>query len=347
MAALNQLVPIPLLRLFFFFFFLASQLALACDAGDRAVLLKIKAGFQNPGKFTSWDESVNCCTWYGVLCYPHDDGGRVTSLIYYNIDGASSGGLFGRLPDELGDLPFLSSLVLGNHPNVYGVIPLTLTRLTRLSFLNLAHNSLSGALPSFLSQIHSLAVLNLSFNKFRGLIPPEFFNFAALRYLSLEANDLEGVIPSTIGNLSKFPLPLHFTLSHNMLSGDIPAELGVPNWETLDLSHNMLTGDPTALFAANKAITYMDLSFNKLEFDLTGIEFPIKLKKLALQNNMITGSIPPQINKLDHLFGFNVSYNQLCGIIPAGPVMNRFDDTSFFRNKCLCRSKDTCLAVGF
>ncbi|KAK8918732.1 Polygalacturonase inhibitor 1 [Platanthera zijinensis] len=339
MAAHNHLVPVSLLV--GLFFFLAAPPALTCDAGDRAALLKIKAGFQNPGKFTSWNESTNCCTWYGVKCNPHDNGGRVTYLHYSN-HGAASDGLSGRLPDELGDLPFLSALSLANH-NVYGVLPLTLTRLTRLSFLYLPSNSLSGALPSFLTQIRSLTFINLSFNKFSGLIPPEFSNFAALETLALQTNNLEGEIPSTIGNLSKSLLPLSLLLADNMLSGNIPKELLAANWDTLDLSHNKLTGDPTALFAANKATTYMDLSFNKLEFDMTGIEFPVKLITLTLQNNMITGSIPAQINHLSTLLIFNVSSNQLCGIIPAGPVMDRFDNTHFFPSKCLCRSKVSCV----
>ncbi|KAK8918821.1 Polygalacturonase inhibitor 1 [Platanthera zijinensis] len=342
MAAHNHFVPISLL-LGLYFFFLASLPALACDAGDRAVLLKIKARFQNPGKFTSWNESTNCCTWYGVKCNPHiDDGGRVTSLNYWN-DGAASEGLSGRLPDELGDLPFLSDLSLANHTNLYGVLPLTLTRLNRLSFLYLPRNSLSGSLPSFLTQIRSLTFINLASNKFSGLIPPEFSNFPALQALALQDNNLEGVIPSTIGNLSKSFLPLALLLTGNMLSGNIPKELLAANWELLDLSHNKLTGDPTALFAANKATKYMDLSFNKLEFDMTGIEFPVKLITLTLENNMITGSIPAQINHLNDLLIFDVSSNQLCGIIPAGPVMDRFDNTHFFPNKCLCRSKVSCL----
>ncbi|KAK8918736.1 Polygalacturonase inhibitor 1 [Platanthera zijinensis] len=341
MATLNgQLVPIPLLVLFFFV--LALPPSLACDAGDRAVLLKIKAGFLNPGIFASWNESsATCCDWYGVGCQ-RLDGGRVTSLTYHNMEGAAFA-LSGRLPDELGDLPFLSHLFLGNHSNIYGGLPLTLTRLTRLSALYLNRNSLSGVLPFFLSQIPSLKVLDLAYNKFAGLIPPEFSNFPALQYLGMEVNHLEGVIPSTIGNLSKSVLPLHLNLSHNMISGDIPAELGVPNWGMLVLSHNNLTGDATPLFGANKAITYMDLSFNKLKFDMTGIDFPVKLEMLALQNNMISGSIPAQINQLGDLYTFNVSDNQLCGLIPAGPVMDRFDDTHFLRNKCLCRSKDMCL----
>ncbi|KAK8919184.1 Polygalacturonase inhibitor 1 [Platanthera zijinensis] len=342
MAAHYHLVPISLLGLFFFFF-LASPPALACDAGDRAVLLKIKAGFQNPGKFTSWNESTNCCTWYGVKCNPHiDDEGRVTSLKYWN-DGAASDGLSGSLPDELGNLPFLSKLMLANHTNLYGVLPLALTRLTRLSILFLPLNSLSGALPSFLTQIQSLSFINLSYNKFSGVIPPEFSNFPALTVLALQANNLEGEIPSTIGNLSKSLSPLILSLGGNMLSGNIPKELLAANWDLLDLSHNKLTGDPTALFAANKMTTYINLSFNKLEFDMTGIDFPVRLIMLTLENNMITGSIPSQINHLSDLVFFNVSYNQLCGIIPAGPVMDRFDNTHFFPNKCLCRSKVSCL----
>ncbi|PKA51319.1 Polygalacturonase inhibitor 2 [Apostasia shenzhenica] len=36
--------------------------------------------------------------------------------------------------------------------------------------------------------------------------------------------------------------------------------------------------------------------------------------------------------------GFNVSYNQLCGKIPAGPITAKFGPDAFFHNKCLCGS---------
>lgn len=132
-------------------------------------------------------------------------------------------------------------------------------------------------------------------------------------------------------------------LSHNNLSGNIPAELGLLNWKILDLSHNQLSGDASALFGANKITYYIDLSYNKLEFVMNTVNFPANLTTLDLSMNLITGSIPTQINQLVKLVNFNVSDNQLCGIIPAGSVMNRFDDAQFLRNKCLCRSKDSCM----
>ncbi|KAK8947075.1 Polygalacturonase inhibitor 2 [Platanthera zijinensis] len=75
------------------------------------------------------------------------------------------------------------------------------------------------------------------------------------------------------------------------------------------------------------------------------IKFSVSTWTLVVNNNMINGSIPAQINMLSNPVNFNMSYNRLCGIIPAGPVMDKFDGAHFYHNKCLCRSKDSCLQI--
>ncbi|KAK8918888.1 Polygalacturonase inhibitor [Platanthera zijinensis] len=230
MAALNQLLSAFLAVVFL----LISPPALACDGGDRAALLKIKASFLSPSSFfSSWNESASCCTWQGVYCTFNSN--RVNAISFYN-NGGPADGLVGRLPDALGHLPFLSTLLIANHPGVYGRLPSTLTRLRSLSILSLSRNSLSGAIPSFLSQIPSLTLLDLANNKFSGCIPPELSSLLILQSLILENNRLEGGVPASFGNFSKSSPPNLF-LAHNKLSGDIPAELGVPDSVNLDLSH--------------------------------------------------------------------------------------------------------------
>ncbi|KAK8956785.1 Polygalacturonase inhibitor 2 [Platanthera zijinensis] len=132
-------------------------------------------------------------------------------------------------------------------------------------------------------------------------------------------------------------------LNHGSLSGDIPTELWVLDWVNLDLSHNKLCGDASFLFCADKPTNLINLSFNNFEFDMSMIKFSVSTWTLVVNNNMINGSIPAQINMLSNPVNFNVSYNRLCGIIPAGPVMDKFDGAHFYHNKCLCRSKDSCL----
>lgn len=65
--------------------------------------------------------------------------------------------------------------------------------------------------------------------------------------------------------------------------------------------------------------------------------FPKKsLIWLDLNHNKIHGSIPAGLTTVENLQQFNVSYNQLCGKIPQGGELGRFDKYSYLHNKCLC-----------
>jgi len=80
----------------------------------------------------------------------------------------------------------------------------------------------------------------------------------------------------------------------------------------------------------------LDLSGNELEFDVSNVKVPWRLRVLDLSRNKIHGSISEQVSRLVLLMSFNVSYNNLCGSIAAVGFMSKFDESSFEHNKCLC-----------
>ncbi|MED6130400.1 hypothetical protein PIB30_000908 [Stylosanthes scabra] len=194
-----------------------------------------------------------------------------------------------------------------------------------------------AVVPDFFPQLTSLEFLDLSFNNLSGRIPSSLSQIPSLVSLRLDRNRLTGPIPDSFGYFKQKNIGL--VLSHNQLSGRIPASLARLEPERINLSRNKLVGDAYMLFGANKTTQQIDVSRNMLSFDLSKAEFPTSnLILLDLNHNQIYGNIPQQILAVDFLQIFNVSYNQLCGEIPQGERLQRFDNTTYFHNKCLCGS---------
>uniref|UniRef100_M8CA79 Leucine-rich repeat-containing N-terminal plant-type domain-containing protein n=1 Tax=Aegilops tauschii TaxID=37682 RepID=M8CA79_AEGTA len=187
--------------------------------------------------------------------------------------------------------------------NMSGAIPDAIGNLTFLETLTLHHlPAISGAIPDSLATLSNLSELTISYTGVSG--------------------------PSPDG--------AYLQLSHNNLSGAIPTEFAAVNFSYVDLSRNALSGDATSLFGAEKAIQHLDVSRNALNFDLSAVEFPEQLTYADLSHNAIHGSIPAQVATLAGLQQFNVSFNRLCGAVPTGGNMSRFDRYSYLHNKCLC-----------
>ncbi|CAD6264665.1 unnamed protein product [Miscanthus lutarioriparius] len=79
----------------------------------------------------------------------------------------------------------------------------------------------------------------------------------------------------------------------------------------------------------------IDLSWNKLEFDMTKVRFPYRLNYLDISHNHIKGGVSKSLKDIN-LLHFNVSYNELCGEIPTGRYMVYHQADSYVNNKCLC-----------
>ncbi|KAE8725800.1 Polygalacturonase inhibitor [Hibiscus syriacus] len=302
-----KILPV-LLCLLFFSTFISPALSGRCNPQDKKVLLKIKKALGNPYLLASWDPKTACCDWYCLECHP--DTHRVISLTMFTDNK-----LTGQIPAEVGDLPYLETLLFRHLPNLNGTIPSTVTKLKNLKTLWVSWTNLSGPIPEFIPQLKNLTYLNLSFNNLTGSIPSSVSTLPNLDSLHLDRNKLTGSIPESFGSFPSRSLYL-FILSHNKLSGTIPASLANMDFNIIDLSRNMLQGDPSVLFGKNKTTFDIDLSRNMFQFDLSKLQFPKSLARLDLNHNKITGSIPERLTELDLQF-LNVSYNRLCGKIPV------------------------------
>ncbi|KFK25087.1 hypothetical protein AALP_AA8G064100 [Arabis alpina] len=277
-----------------------------CNKDDKKTVLKIKKSLNS---HVPWDPLIECGG-------AGDIKDHIISLIIYGSP------ISGQIPPEVGDLPYLETLIFGNLSKLTGPIQPTIAKLKKLRTLRLTLTKLTGPVPDFLSQLKNLVEIDLSHNDLSGSIPsslsmlPNIFNFI------LSYNKLTGTVPDLY-------------LSHNQLSGSIPKSLGKLDFNRIDFSWNKLEGDASILFGANKTTGYIDLSRNMFQFDLSKVKIPKTLGILELNHNGITGNIPVQWTEAPLQF-FNVSYNRLCGCIPSGGKLQTFDTSSYFHNKCLC-----------
>ena len=256
--------------------------------------------------------------------------GNLTALEWLNL---GSNGLSGSIPPELGNLTALVSLGLDSN-GLSGSIPPELGNLTRLRWLRLGNNQLSGSIPPELGNLTALESLHLGNNQLSGSIPPELGNLTALESLNLGGNGLSGSIPPELGNLTRLRW---LSLGNNQFIGCIPAELWGVASRDLDrlvdyrgLSTCAQSGDSgsvegraalMALFDATGGAswTYKDKwgtdaplgQWRGVRTDLNG-----RVKSLYLEDNGLSGSIPPELGNLTALEVLYLRRNQLSGSIP-------------------------------
>ena len=213
---------------------------------EADALLNWKASIQNDTQspLTSWTLLHNAtnsssnqntssipCSWSGITC---NEAGSVISLSLTNS------GLKGTLHEfSFLTLPNLAYVDLRMN-ELFGTIPIEISRLSKLIYLDLSFNKLSGEIPPQIRLLTNLEDLRLGENRLNGSIPLEIGHLKSLVYLSLHANDLHGCIPNSLGNLSNLA---NLYLRNNQLSCSIPSEIGnLSNLIDVDMKNNSLTG---------------------------------------------------------------------------------------------------------
>ncbi|KAK3013079.1 hypothetical protein RJ639_008676 [Escallonia herrerae] len=151
--------------------------------------------------------------------------------------------------------------------------------------------------------------------------------------LVLEHLNLSGTLDGrTLSRLDQLRV---LSFKENSIFGPIPNLSRLVNLKSLFLNDNNFSGDFPASISVLHRLKVVVLSGNRISGGIP--ESLLKLRRLYvlyLQDNRFNGGIPP-LNQTSLRF-FNVSNNQLSGNIPATPVLDRFNSSSFSGNLDLC-----------
>ncbi|XP_043692267.1 probable inactive receptor kinase At5g10020 [Telopea speciosissima] len=224
--------------------------------------------------------------------------GSITSVTLKNLN-LSSNKLSGSLPVNVGHCAIVdlsNNMFSGNLSRIQ-------TWGNYVEVIHLSSNALTGTLPNRTSQFLRLNTFKVSNNSLEGSLPPVLGTYPELNVIDLSLNQLNGFLLPGLFKLTDL------NLSGNSFTGPIPLQDIASIYPTqnlslvsLDLSANSLSGILPAKISRLRSLLYLDLSRNNFE-----------------------GSIP--VDLPDVLKGFNVSYNNLSGIVPDN--LMRFPDSSF------------------
>lgn len=217
--------------------------------------------------------------------------------------------------------------------SLVGMLPNDTSLFLRLLSIRVSNNSLHGELPSVLGTYPELQAIDFSLNKLYGSLPPSLFTALRLSEVKLSGNSFTGSIPlpsSQAGTPMAATAPayaaqnyslMHLDLSDNSLSGSLPAGIGaLEGLKSLNLSRNNFSGTIPPTISNLHGLLHLDLSGNNL-----------------------AGGIPSDLS--ENLVAFNVSYNNLSGIVPRSLL--RFPDSSFHPgNPLLILPRDSAINGG-
>ncbi|ONH94987.1 hypothetical protein PRUPE_7G044200 [Prunus persica] len=271
---------------------------------------------------SSWNDSIDLCSWVGVTCNP-----ATKRVMVLNLEAKK---LVGSLSPSLGNLTYLTGINLMNN-SFHGEIPQQIGRLLSMQHLNLSFNSFGGKIPSNISHCVQLSILDLRSNKLFGSIPNQLSSLLNLVGLGLAINNLTGTIPHWIGNFSSLEI---FVLAINNFQGSIPHELtnlrrfvlwdnnlsaNCTSLEVLGLYGNHFGGElPGSIANLSTQLKILTLGANLIHGSIpNGVGNLINLTLLGLEGNYLGGSVPDEIGKLQKLQGVELFANQFSGPIPS------------------------------
>lgn len=250
--------------------------------------------------------------------------------------------LSGSIPEEIGDLPVLSNLTMGNNL-LDGSIPSKIFNMTSLSYLSLATNSLTGFIPSHIS-LENLEELYLFENQLGGNIPSSISNASKLNYVDLKLNKFNGVIPKALGSL-RYLQGLDVGLN-NLTTHASTIELSfLSSLNYLQISGNPMHGHLSESIGNMSNLEQLiadDCSIDgKIPLEIGNLS---KLFILSLYHNDLSGPIPKTINGLQSLQYLSLGNNQLQGTIIAELcVINRLSELYITENKLISGAIPACL----
>ena len=227
--------------------------------------------------------------------------------------------------------------------NMSGNLPSDIWNLRNLTVIDLSYNTIAGPIPSNIGTAAALIQINFNNNNLNSTVPSSIFNLLNIQEVYLSSNKLTGPIPDNIGNATTL---IAFDLNSNWLTGSVPDSLRLlVNIETIGLDNNKLSGSlPYSVFVNLARLKYLNLAYNSLtgsaagfaatsstllysivtlniSFNFFGGQIPEyknlnNLTYLALNNNILSGTVPSNLGLLTNLEYLYLQAN----INPSGPI---------------------------
>lgn len=251
----------------------------------------------------SMDLSINSIKGHIPQCM-----GNLSSLQKVNLNGNK---LSGRIPESISLLNTTLSQLWVKNNYLTGSIPFSLLNSSVLISIELANNHITGPIPAV--DLPAVTYIDFCDNLLEGKFPASFCNFElALDFICLAGNSLTGTIPECISNMSVYEM----YLDKNEFTGTLPSFFKT---SFLDISECSLTGSISESFLGSVELFYLVLQSNLLTGTIpTDLNKLTILNTLYIQNNIFTGTLP---NVGSLLVGFSLQYNLL-----TGPI--KFSETS-------------------
>ncbi|KAM1010389.1 hypothetical protein ACFX2C_045875 [Malus domestica] len=262
------------------FSFVQKQTLTLCHADKHSFLLKFKESFtidklasSSPFaylKVASWtregdQNQGNCCSWDGVEC--HAESSRVVGL------DLKSSCLYGSINSNntLFRLVHLNMLdLLDNNFNSSEVPSRLGYDLLSLSYLNLSWSEFSGQIPSEISKLTKLSTLDLFHNNGLELKKSNMRilvqNLTSIKQLHLSDVGIYSTMPDILVNASSFT---SLNLSYCGLNGEFPVGIfHLPNLEELSLGSNIDLNGYFPTFNRTNSFKTLDVSWTNFSGEL-------------------------------------------------------------------------------
>uniref|UniRef100_A0A7N2LNG9 Leucine-rich repeat-containing N-terminal plant-type domain-containing protein n=2 Tax=Quercus lobata TaxID=97700 RepID=A0A7N2LNG9_QUELO len=272
----------------------------ACIEEERMSLLELKAFIKSHTNYDilpTWvyETKSECCSWERVNC--STTTGHMINLTLSDINQGESWFLNMSLLQPFKELRILDLSKngiagwLGNEESD------CLSKLRKLTHLNLAWNNFDNKILRSLGALPVLKSLDLSWNNIWPLSSKELVYLSNLEVLILQNCSLNGSLPfKDMANFSSLKI--------------------------LDLSYNDFTGSITPYIGALSSLKAISLLFNRLNGTLSTPEFCAlkKLEEIELAGNGFEGMLPPCLNNLTSLSYLDIAINRFNGNLSSSPI---------------------------
>ena len=324
---------------------------------DRPTLMDLLrfVGGENWTNRDNWGTNEPIASWYGVEA---NADARVTAL------RLSDNGLAGNLPEDFGNMAFLTELHLDGNEGLTGPIPFSLSEL-KLQELQYGGTMLCtvrdegfrawlNAIPTrdgefiacneersdLMKLYEALGGEDWTFSQNWGTSGPletwygvEVNSAGRVAEIRLTDNDLSGEIPPEI---QYFPHLRVLRLDGNELEGQVPPEIGkLTELRRLDVDGNNFTGriPPEIGNLVNLQVLWMgaDSMSGPIPPELGNLE---SLRELNLRQALFDGPIPAEFGKLTLLRELNIWDTRIEGPLPASlGALEQLREINAYRNR--------------